>query len=379
MTSKILIESIYYHAWATASKSNLSLLHNLHARFTSFEYAWKNATGQLLATLSPETDIIVQKAKTDPRNEWEKLEKSTIHLILQENPDYPPLLKQLPHPPIGIYVQGNLYKNTSSINPLTQILTDYTPLSVVGTRRPSPYGIIQTQKIIQSLAQTKTLIISGLAHGIDTIAHETALLEDLPTWAVIGHGHNAFSYSRMSLVNLIRESNLGCIISEYAPNTPALAYHFPQRNRIIAGLSQYTLVTEAPIKSGALITAHSAFEMDREVFALTADIDRTDCAGNLDLIERSIATPITSYNQLPGILHGISKNSQQSLFKPPMQFSDTDLQKIIDTLTYKYATPVSQLLESTKIPTVGLLFQKLSELEIEGLIEQVPGGYRLKK
>ncbi|MCX6733260.1 MAG: hypothetical protein NTX63_00420, partial [Candidatus Peregrinibacteria bacterium] len=119
--------------------------------------------------------------------------------------------------------------------------------------------------------------------------------------------------------------------------------------------------------------------MNREVFALTADIDRTDCAGNLDLIERSIATPITSYHQLPGILHGISKNSQQSLFKPPMQFTDADLQNIVDTLTYKYATPVSQLLESTKIPTVSLLFQKLSELEIEGLIEQIPGGYRLKK
>ncbi|MCX6733743.1 MAG: hypothetical protein NTX63_02925, partial [Candidatus Peregrinibacteria bacterium] len=131
MTSKLLIESIYYHAWATASKSNLSLLHNLHARFTSFEYAWKNATNQLLSTLSPETDIITQKTKTDPRKEWEKLEKSAIHLILQENPDYPEALKQLPHPPMGIYVQGNLYKNTSSINPLTQTLAQYIPLSVV--------------------------------------------------------------------------------------------------------------------------------------------------------------------------------------------------------------------------------------------------------
>jgi len=370
MTPELLIESIYYHAWATASQTNLGLLKSLRDRFGTLECAWKHATNHLLATIASETDIVRRKTNTDPRKEWEKLEKSAIHLILQENPDYPEPLKQLPHPPMGIYVQGNFYQQT---------LAQYTPLSVVGTRRPSPYGIIQTQRIIQALAGTQTLIISGLAHGIDTIAHETALLENLPTWAVIGHGHNIFSYSRMPLVKLILESNLGCIISEYAPDTPALAYHFPQRNRIIAGLSPYTLVTEAPIKSGALITAHSAFETNREVFALTADIDRTDCAGNLDLIERSIATPITSYAQLPVILHNIAKNSQQSLFAPTVQLLDANLQKIIDTLTYKHATPVSQLLESTKIPTVSLLFQKLSELEIEGFIEQVPGGYKLKK
>lgn len=379
MTPELLIESIYYHSWATASQTNLGLLKSLRDRFETFEYAWKHATNHLLATIAPETDIVRRKSNTDPRKEWEKLEKSAIHLILQENPDYPESLKQLPHPPMGVYVQGNFIQHSSVKNPLAQTLAHYVPLSVVGTRRPSPYGVIQTQRIIQSLAGTQTLIISGLAHGIDTIAHETALLENLPTWAVIGHGHNTFSYSRMSLVKLILESNLGCIISEYAPDTPALHYHFPQRNRIIAGLSPYTLVTEAPIKSGALITANSAFDMNREVFALTADIDRTDCAGNLDLIERSIATPITSYGQLPAILHNIARNSQQSLFAPPTQLLDANLQKIVDALTYKHATPVSQLLESTKIPTISLLFQKLSELEIEGLIEQVPGGYKLKK
>ncbi len=386
LSPELLIESMYFHAWATASLSNLSLLKNLHERFESYEYAWKHATNQLLSTLSPEIDITGRKPSIDPKKEWEKLEESTIRLIVLQHPDYPELLKQLPHPPLGIYVQGRLCGNSlhNSLLPLTEILSDYVPLSVVGTRRPSPYGIIQTQKIIQALAQTKTLIISGLAHGIDTVAHETALLENLPTWAVIGHGHKKFSYARLPLVKLILESNLGCIISEYSPDTPALNYHFPQRNQIIAGLSGHTLVTEAPARSGALITARSAFEANREVFALTADIDRDDCAGNLYLIESQTATPITSYTQLPGVLHGVTNSlMQDSLFpakhtsRKPAKLDDPQLQSIIDTLTYKYATPVSQLFDSCNIPNIGLLFQKLSELEIEGLIEQIPGGYRL--
>lgn len=377
---ELLIESIYYHALAVCSDTNISLLKKLHERFGSYEKAWKRATSQLLTTLSPDTDIVERKEKTDPKKEWEKLEKSEICLVLATHPDYPNLLKQIPSPPLGLYIQGDLISNISAA-PITQILSEFVPLSVVGTRRPTPYGILQTKKIIQALAGTRTLIISGLAHGVDSIAHETALSENLPTWAVIGHGHSMFSSERISLVKRILASSHGCIISEYAPDTPAISYHFPQRNRIIAGLTNHTLVTQAPARSGALITAKAAFDTNREVYALTADIDNEDCAGNLTIIEDFTAHPITSYAQLPQILHGITKTKQRSLFTPPPNFITRDpyLKSILDTLTYKYATPVSQLFESCGIPNIGLLFQKLTELEIEDLIEQIPGGYRLKK
>jgi|GEM_PF-2465971 DNA processing protein len=385
------IEHIFLHAWNIITNTNHRILDLLFREFGSFEVAWKEITRDQLASLSKQISLTERKNACNPKREWEVFEKTCEKMkpsrltfprfILREDPDYPPLLKQLSNAPFGLYITGEIQREQFAAHRY---------IGIVGTRRPSEYGRQQTKRVVHFLSQVSQniTIVSGLADGIDMEAHESAIRGHLPTWAILGNGHNHISPYKDKLTRQILDHG-GLIMSEYPPETQAEKFRFPERNRIIAGLSQATLVTQAPIKSGANITAKIAFQENRDVFALTADIDRTDCAGNLALIEQQIATPLTSYGQLINVL-GITSNFLSSKQKQPLNSSlgqsaqipsfpnDPHLQAIIGTLTHGHTTPVSQLMESTRIPSVSLLLQHLTELELDGYIEQTSGGYRLK-
>ena len=189
------------------------------------------------------------------------LAKKKMALVLREDAQYPPLLRQIAHPPHLLYVYGETD------------LTDRFPVAVVGTRRASAYGLTHTREIVAELAQTGVCVVSGLALGIDAAAHTGALDGGGRTVAVLGSAlDKPYPQENEPLMRRILESG-GSVVSEYAPGTPPSRYSFLQRNRIIAGMCLGTLVTEGPRRSGALNTATRTLENGREVFALPGNVD----------------------------------------------------------------------------------------------------------
>ena len=189
------------------------------------------------------------------------LVKKKMALVLREDAQYPPLLRQIAHPPHLLYVYGETD------------LTDRFPVAVVGTRRASAYGLTHTREIAAGLAQTGVCVVSGLALGIDAAAHTGALDGGGRTVAVLGSAlDKPYPQENEPLMRRILESG-GSVVSEYAPGTPPSRYSFLQRNRIIAGMCLGTLVTEGPRRSGALNTATRTLENGREVFALPGNVD----------------------------------------------------------------------------------------------------------
>ncbi len=207
--------------------------------------------------------------------------------------EYPELLKNIFDPPIVLYYKGRLPR------------TDEELVSIVGTRDMSSYGEVITYKASSSLAKQNIGVVSGLALGVDTIAHKGALDNGGYTIAVVANGLDiCYPNQNYDLMNKIAEN--GLVLSEYKLGTKAWPYQFPQRNRIIAGLSRATIVTEAPTKSGSLITAQIALNEGRDVLTFPADIFRPSTLGNNELIKDG-AVPITNFDDL---LSTININSE---------------------------------------------------------------------
>ena len=217
--------------------------------------------GLYAAQLQEKGLTLLRHALADEARLLDGLAKKKMALVLREDAQYPPLLRQIAHPPHLLYVYGETD------------LTDRFPVAVVGTRRASAYGLTHTREIAAELAQTGVCVVSGLALGIDAAAHTGALDGGGRTVAVLGGAlDKPYPQENEPLMRRILESG-GSVVSEYAPGTPPSRYSFLQRNRIIAGMSLGTLVTEGPRRSGALNTATRTLESGREVFALPGNVD----------------------------------------------------------------------------------------------------------
>jgi len=230
--------------------------------FSSLDAAWRASKEDLLgAGLSNIfcEKIIGKRGALDVDAEWEKLEKLGIQTVSLWEETYPALLREIYAPPPLLYFKGTLFGSARTI-------------AIVGTRKPTPYGKDATQTILRELAPYGTAIISGLAYGIDTIAHTAALEHGLMAGAVLGCGLDMIYPSSNTLLAKKIAASGGYLLSEFPPGTQPLKQNFPQRNRIISGLSQGTVVIEAKEKSGALITAHFALEQGREVFAVPGSV-----------------------------------------------------------------------------------------------------------
>ena len=217
--------------------------------------------GLYAAQLQEKGLALLRHALADEARLLGGLAKKKMALVLREDAQYPPLLRQIAHPPHLLYVYGETD------------LTDRFPVAVVGTRRASAYGLTHTREIAAGLAQTGVCVVSGLALGIDAAAHTGALDGGGRTVAVLGSAlDKPYPQENKPLMRRILESG-GSVVSEYAPGTPPSRYSFLQRNRIIAGMCLGTLVTEGPRRSGALNTATRTLENGREVFALPGNVD----------------------------------------------------------------------------------------------------------
>jgi DNA processing protein len=299
----------------------------------------------------------------------ENAELNKIKVITLDDEFYPPLLKEIYAPPPVLFVKGNIecFKNHAC--------------AVVGTRRPSQYGINATSYIVKQLVENKITIVSGLAIGIDTIAHKTCIENNGSTIAVLGCGIDTIYPSvNRHLAEKILEK--GVLVSEFNPSAPVETYNFPRRNRIISGLSAGVLVVEAPLKSGSLITANYALQQGRDVFAVPGSIFSQTSIGTFNLLKAG-AIPVKSAEDIienirhlnlgglfsvksSGIGNYSNLNNYFDLLSP-------DERLIFDSISNN-PIRIDEISEKTKI-SVTELFNILLNLELKGLVKQLSGQH----
>ena len=286
---------------------------------------------------------------------WEQQDKSH-HLLTWEHPQYPALLREIHDPPLVLYAGGDL----SCLVAIT--------LGIIGTRNPSVNGREIAKRFAYELALKSITIVSGLALGIDAEAHLGTIEAKGQTIAVLGSGINRiYPYRHRQLAEKIQEK--GLIISEFPLDSTPSAGHFPQRNRIISGLSLAILVVEAALKSGSLITARLALEQNRDVMAIPGAIHNPQTRGCHYLLQQG-ARLVTSVDDVLdelgwGNIRDTQPGSKLSLAK--------DDENLVNCLGFEVATLEQILLRS------GLSFEeiacKLATLELNGIIKAVPNGY----
>ncbi|WP_326540143.1 DNA-processing protein DprA [Pseudorhodoferax sp.] len=282
------------------------------------------------------------------------------HLLALGDTAYPTALLESPDPPLLLYVQGRL-----------DLLA--TPgIAMVGSRQPTPQGRDLAHDFARQFGVAGYTVVSGLALGIDGAAHEGALAAGAPTIAVLGTGLDV-SYPARHADLARRISAQGALVSEFAPGTPPRAAHFPQRNRIIAGLSQGTLVVEAALKSGSLITARLANEAGREVFALPGSVLSPQSRGCHALIRDGARLVETADEVLSELrqpaLPGLARLAAAAPAPAPASGTGDPLLAALGHAP----TSLDTLQARTGWPTAELL-ARLLELELEGHVAHLPGG-----
>lgn len=250
-------------------------LQALIQHFDGLEAAWKAAPADLAAAglgLKLIERIVKARSQVDLDKIWARIESQGIKILTWEDEAYPQRLKEIEQPPPVLYLHGEYLPE------------DLFAVAIVGTRRVTPYGRQITEELAAHLAGNGITVVSGLARGVDAVAHQTALKAGGRTIGVLGSGvDKIYPPEHRQLAE--RMSASGAIVSDYAPGTPPDASNFPPRNRIISGLSLAVVVIEAGETSGALITAEFAAEQGREVFAVPGSILAPQSKGtNLSLI-----------------------------------------------------------------------------------------------
>ena len=250
------------------------------------------------------TQLTTARDRLDPMQIIELCEKDQIDIFTLDDERYPEPLRTIADPPPILYVKGTL------------LHSDLFSIAVIGTRRCTKYGERQTERLTTALVQRGFTIISGLAQGIDGVAHRAALNSGGRTIAVLGSGmHRLYPSAHKTLAQKIVESG-GCILSEFPPLQSATKWTFPQRNRIVSGLSLGVLVTEAPLRSGAMISARLAGEQGRDIFAVPGSIESEASSGCNQLI-RDGAYLTESIDDILNVLGPM----QQSVMLPGIEAS----------------------------------------------------------
>lgn len=281
--------------------------------------------------------------------------KFEIQELSSDDARFPEGLRHIPEPPRILYCLGN--PNALHHAPL---------IAIVGTRRATRYGLETARSLARDASSAGIAVASGLALGIDAQAHEGALEGKAPTIAVLGSGLNhVVPVTNRRLAERILESG-GAIVSEFEPNVEATAWTFPQRNRIIAGLSHATIVVEAPEKSGALITARFATDFNRDVGAVPGEITSLNSLGTNGLIRRGAAL-IRTLDDIRELL-GLELTVQPSL--DILSESDDTVLRLLET-----PQTTETLAASSALPVHELL-GTLTRLELSGHIKNIGGLFQ---
>ena len=297
--------------------------------------------------------------------EWQQ--ENELNTILSlTNPLYPKLLSEISSPPPVLFVKG-------------EALTLSEPqVAIVGSRNASLEGLDCAKQFARSIVQHNYVVTSGLALGVDGYAHHGAIEAKGKTIAVLGSGlEKIYPAKHRSLAHRVIDN--GALVSEFRPDAPPRADNFPRRNRIISGLSTGVLVVEAAERSGSLITARYANEQGREVFALPGSIQNPTAQGSNGLIKsgaKLVSSPEDIFEEI-GALTECAISHQPSLFEQEVITEQLPFPEVFATVGSE-ATPVDIIAERCQMPVHEIMMQLL-ELELQGFITAVPGGYIKKR
>lgn len=329
--------------------------------YSSFEHLLSEPPEWLSSKLNPNT-IFDNNSNVERRFEdnIESMERNGVEFVCYLDEEYPKNLKLIEQSPTVLYYKGTLMKEAADC------------ISIVGTRKCSVYGRLSTERICSELASQGIIIVSGLAYGIDAIAHQTTNKSGGKTYAVIASGIDEISPSTAEkLADEIIECG-GAIISEYQCGIKARPGYFPQRNRIISGISLATVVIESDVKGGSLITARFAVDQSREVFAVPGPISSAKSAGCNKLIHDNIAIAALSARSILTDL-GLSEEIKFAEEKPKLTFATEADRLLYDALSHE-PMQVDVLAEITNMEISEVLV-KLLEFEFKGWVRQLPGKY----
>lgn len=351
----------YWIACSSIEQIDSAFTLKLFEHFKDIEKAF-NATSEELKnieglSIKKAENFIKFRDKTNPDKALELVNEKEIGYLTFEDDNYPEMLKNIDNPPSVLFYKGDL----KSIN-------FEKTLAVVGSRKTSKYAKDAVHKLLEGLANTDICIVSGLASGVDTAAHVAALDNNLKTIGVIASGFD-FTYpaANKDLYKQI-ENGGGVIFSEYYPTFEPLKFRFPQRNRIVSGLSYGTLVAEASIKSGALITANLTLEQGRELMCIPGLITNPNTEGIYKLLKNG-ATLVTKSEDILEALGWEIKPAEQ--LKIDLTNLDEVEAKILSAIEVE-EKGVDEIMAITKIDFDTLLIN-LTTMELKGIIEQVNG------
>lgn len=351
----------YWVAFSAVRGIGPSRLRGLLTHFENdLARAWHASSVELLAAGLGEKALhsfLDFRRKTDPEALLNHIQKLNIALCTIEDDNYPALLRKVDDAPILLYLKGQLFPE------------DNRALAVVGTRNATHYGHEVTKNMTTALSQAGVTIVSGLARGLDTTAHRAALETGGRTIAVLGSGLDIiYPEENMPLAQKIVESYQGVLISEYPPGTPPDPRHFPARNRIISGLSLGVLIAEAPAGSGALLTADSAMEQGREVFAIPGNITSRNSQGTNRLIQQGakmVLEPSDVLDELR-ISYTLMETGQATELIMPSNATEIALLRIIANEPVHIDEIAIQA--SRSIQDISAI---LTLMELKGLVQQI--------
>lgn len=360
------MEEKYLHALNIILRPGNTRLEALISHFGSATEAWHASENDILfcPTLSQDAKDLLRRNRSmiDPDKEWHVLRKSGVSSVAKPDPGYPAALREIPDAPYLLYARGTY--DFSSPRPL---------IAIVGSRKYTSYGEQAAYRIGSDLARSGCTVVSGLAFGIDALAHHAALEAGAETIAVMGNGlDDASLYPRTNVALARKIAGHGALLSEYPPGTKANSYTFPARNRIIAGLSIGTVVIEAAEESGSLITARLALDYGREVFAVPGSIFSPVSVGTHRLI-REGAKIVTSVRD---ILDEFPQTARPAETEEPHRTPEhpslsPEEKQVLACLSHE-PLHIDKIVRSARLET-SQTSGVLAMLEIKGIVRNIGG------
>jgi DNA processing protein len=336
--------------------------------FGSPDLVFKSAYEELLQvegmTQRLATTIIKHKLPDRVKQELDNTIQKGYRIITMSDSEYPPLLLHIPDPPPFLYVYGSLNTSPGCI-------------AVVGSRNATSYGVSTTLRLCSDLVSRKMIVVSGMALGIDTAAHEGALEGKGKTIAVLGSGfERVYPAQNLKLFHKIAEN--GAVITEFPLNAEPNAHHFPLRNRIISGICLGTVIVEATKKSGSLITAKLAAEQNREVFAVPGSIQSFKSTGTHTLIKQGAKLVEHAQDIIEELSPLINVDIKTGNISRAKEEDKTNTLSKEESLVFNslgpYPVHIDDLVRRLSMEP-GKLSSTLLKLELKGIVQQSPGNY----
>ena len=328
---------------------------DIEAAYNANEREFENIDG---LSVKKAQNFVEARKNLDIEKVFNEVEKRSIGFLTFEDENYPQMLKEIYNPPAVLYYKGDL----------NRINFDKT-LAVVGSRKSSTYAKDALKLILSGLRNTDITIVSGLAAGIDTAAHNLAIEFGLKTIGVIASGFDyTYPASNKKLYEDLEREH-GVIFSEYYPTFEPLKYRFPQRNRIVSGLSYGTLVAEASLKSGALITANLTLEQGRELMCIPGMITNPNTQGIYKLLKNG-ATLVTEANDILNTLDWEVQKQQNLDLKSTLELSEEETKVLSHLEVEEKNFDELQTLTNMDVET---LLTNLTLLELKGIIKKIDG------